>query len=235
MSQLTLLDDIDTRFPCPSSALTQPNGLLAVGGDLSCQRLINAYQHGIFPWYSDSDPILWWSPDPRCIIFTHKFHVSKSFRRFIKKKTYHITINQRFKEVIECCQRPRSYQRETWINDDIVAAYTRLHQQHHAHSIEVWHQQQLIGGVYGVMTDQVFCGESMFSLKPNASKLALYALSQFLFDHGVQVIDCQIPNDHLQSLGAITIPRSEFLQLLGAKPRVKLGIIDWQPRSLTYE
>jgi len=234
MAQLTLLDNDNCSFPNPSLALTEPDGLLAVGGDLSSQRLYNAYQDGIFPWYNDNEPILWWSPDPRCIIFTHKFHVSKSFQRFLRKKHYKITINQCFSKVIEGCRQPRSYQAETWINDEIAKGYLALHQQGHAHSIEVWHEDKLIGGVYGVMTTHVFCGESMFSLRPNASKVALYALSQFLIAHGIEVIDCQIPNEHLMSLGAITIARTDFLRLLKRPASDRLDIIDWQTRQLTY-
>ena len=196
--------------------------------------MLEAYQNGIFPWYSEDDPILWWSPDPRCVIYTDSFHVSKSFRRFLRKKDYVITLNQCFKDVIQGCQRPRPYQKETWINDDIVAAYCKLHRQQRAHSIEVWHGEQLVGGVYGVMTTNVFCGESMFSLRPNASKVALYALSQYLNRHGIGVIDCQIPNEHLKSLGAANITRNEFLKLLLTKPTVKLDSIDWRSHRLTY-
>lgn len=234
MSQLTLLDNNDFSFPCPSVALTEPNGLLAVGGDLSTERLFNAYQHGIFPWYSLDEPILWWSPDPRCIIFTHNFHVSKSFRRFLTKKTYTLTLNRCFSDVIIGCQQPRSYQQETWINDDIVTGYCALHQQNRAHSVEVWDGNELVGGIYGVMTANVFCGESMFSRRTNASKVALYALSQFLLRHQINIIDCQIPNDHLLSLGATSIARKQFLTLLNQQPRGKLNNIDWQPQQLFY-
>jgi len=234
MPKLTLLDNNNFSFPCPSIALTEPNGLLAVGGDLSATRLYSAYQHGVFPWYNDDEPILWWSPDPRCIIFTHKFHVSKSFQRFLKKNHYKITINNCFSDVITGCREPRSYQKETWINDQIAQGYLALHQQGHAHSIEVWEQDSLIGGIYGVMTNNVFCGESMFSRRTNASKVALYTLSIFLAEHGIKIIDCQIPNDHLLSLGATTLARTDFLRLLKHPLKSKLDPIDWQPRQLYY-
>ena len=234
MQQLTTLDDFNILFPCPSLALSQPNGLLAVGGDLSNQRLFSAYQQGIFPWYNTDDPILWWSPDPRCVIFTHKFHVSKSFKRFLHKKEYTVTINKCFDDVIRGCQQPRSYQKETWINNDIVQAYTKLHQLKQAHSIEVWHNHQLIGGVYGVMTDHIFCGESMFSLRQNASKVALYSLCKLLSQHDIALIDCQIPNDHLISLGAQKMRRSDFLTYLSTKPQQKSSTINWHPQNLNY-
>ncbi|NRA85772.1 MAG: leucyl/phenylalanyl-tRNA--protein transferase [Gammaproteobacteria bacterium] len=235
MAPLTLLNDSDLSFPDPKHALLEPNGLLAIGGDLSTNRLINAYQQGIFPWYNDDSPIMWWSPDPRCVIFTHKFHVSKSFRRFLAKKSYHVTLNKCFKDVVIGCQQPRTYQKETWINDDIVAAYERLHHQGSAHSVEVWSGDQLVGGVYGVMTDNVFCGESMFSRHSNASKVALYYLSQFLAQHGIEIIDCQIPNDHLASLGAVTLNRNQFLKLLLVKPSGKLELIDWSIKLMSND
>ncbi|NRA62702.1 MAG: leucyl/phenylalanyl-tRNA--protein transferase [Psychrobium sp.] len=235
MSQLTLLSDHNTHFPSTNSALSEPNGLLAIGGDLTSERLISAYQQGIFPWYNDNDPIMWWSPDPRCVFFTDQFHCNKTFRRFLNKKSYQLTINQCFETVISQCAAPRPYEKETWINQDIISAYTELNQRGVAHSIEVWHQEQLIGGLYGLFINNVFCGESMFSLRENASKTALYALCQHLNRHGVDILDCQVPNDHLLSLGAQQLSRDQFLQKITQQRPTKLPVLDWAPQVLCYD
>jgi len=236
MAQLTLLNDLDDQFPPVSDALLDPNGLLAVGGLLSSQRLTNAYRSGIFPWYGKGDPIMWWSPNPRCIIHTSQFHVSSSFARFIKKKPFKVTLNNAFSSVIAHCAKPRPYEQETWINQQIIDAYSQLHQQGLAHSIEVWHNDTLVGGVYGIFVANTFCGESMFSLMSNGSKIGLYALSQWLRHHKIETIDCQIPNQHLISLGAVEISRADFIsQLNDGDKKTNDTSIDWSPRELDYE
>jgi len=236
MAQLTLLKGPADKFPPVYKALAEPNGLLAIGGQMDTARLMSAYAQGIFPWYSKGEPIMWWSPDPRCIIETEKFHVSRSFSRFIKKQPFVVTINNAFSQVIYQCAQPRSYEKETWINDDIIHAYTQLHQDGLAHSIEVWQHDQLVGGVYGIFIANTFCGESMFSLRPNASKTALYALSCWLKAHRVHYIDCQIPNPHLMSLGAREMRRHDFINHLNEDTLNSAPFaIDWSPKVIPYE
>ncbi len=236
MAQLTILNDHDDQFPPVSKALLKPNGLLAAGGQLSTQRLFSAYQQGIFPWYSEGEPIMWWSPNPRCVIKTDDFYVSSSFARFLRKKTFKVTINLAFEEVIKHCASPRPYEDETWINSDIIAAYTLLHKQGIAHSIEVWHDDELVGGVYGLFVANTFCGESMFSLMSNASKTGLYALSRWLNKRGISLIDCQVPNPHLLSLGAKEMPRTDFVAHL--KNGLAMGDpkeVVWSVQEISYE
>ncbi len=189
-----------------------PNGLLAAGGNLRPDTLIDAYNKGIFPWYSEGEPLLWWSPDPRAVIFPSSFHRSRSLSRLWRKGVYRITFNQAFHRVIQACSQPRGDSAETWITADMQAAYLELHRLGHAHSVEVWSESTLVGGIYGVSVGAVFCGESMFSEVSNASKLALVGLTQMT--RGLELIDCQLPNPHLFRLGAERIPRSRFLQLL---------------------
>ncbi|MDP2561872.1 leucyl/phenylalanyl-tRNA--protein transferase [Psychrobium sp. 1_MG-2023] len=234
MSQLIMLDDNNTIFPPANLALSEPNGLLAIGGDLTTERLISAYKQGIFPWYNDDDPILWWSPDPRCVFFTDQFYTSKSFKKFLKKSPFKITLNQQFKQVIAHCTLPREKQDGTWINTNMMQAYNQLHQEGVAHSIEVWHNETLVGGLYGLFINNVFCGESMFSLEANASKQALYTLCQFLSAHGVKMIDSQVENDHLLSLGAQSIPRVDFLNHLKSSSTSNISI-DWSSRELCHD
>lgn len=197
-------------FPSSDAALDEPNGLLAAGGDLSVPRLRAAYRQGIFPWYSEGQPILWWSPDPRTVIFPEQFHVSRSLAREIRKRTFDLTVNTAFDQVIKCCAEPREQQPDTWITHEMQQAYIRLHQAGHAHSVECWHNDSLVGGLYGVVSGQVFFGESMFSRMSNASKVALACLAEM----GFAMIDCQMETEHLTSLGAIPIPRSSYLALL---------------------
>lgn len=236
MAQLTILNDHDDIFPPTDKALLKPNGLLAVGGQLTVQRLINAYRQGIFPWYSKGEPLMWWSPNPRCVIPTNSFYVSSSFARFLKKKQFKVTINHAFADVINRCAAPRPYENETWINCDIIKAYTLLHQQGTAHSVEVWYNDKLVGGVYGLFIANTFCGESMFSLMSNASKTGLYALSCWLKKHDVELIDCQVPNPHLMSLGATEMPRTEFVRHLtqGERSARPMDIV-WAPQEISYE
>ncbi|PHM40164.1 leucyl/phenylalanyl-tRNA--protein transferase [Xenorhabdus mauleonii] len=204
------LDD-SHEFPHPNHALVEPNGLLAFGGDLSAERLKVAYNEGIFPWYSPYEPPLWWSPDPRAVLIPGELHTGRTLRRFIRKHTYQITVNYAFDEVIyNCAQR----QEGTWIGSAVQRGYQTLHKEGLAHSIEVWHERQLVGGLYGVSVGTLFCGESMFSKMENASKCAFVAFYYHFLRHGGQLFDCQVLNHHTESLGARNIPRGEFLQYL---------------------
>jgi leucyl/phenylalanyl-tRNA--protein transferase len=199
------------EFPDVSEASAE--GLLAVGGDLSAERLLFAYQNGIFPWFDNSKPILWWSPDPRFVLFPKDLKVSKSMRQILKKQTFRVTEDQAFEQVISNCAKiKRSGQNGTWITEDMIAAYKKLHQLGFAKSIEVWKNNTLVGGLYGVILEnKVFCGESMFSKVSNASKVAFISYVQ---NSNVKLIDCQLHTKHLESLGAKHISRSEFLQYL---------------------
>ena len=214
MHSLTFLIDPEQNFPDPSLALEEPNGLLAIGGELSPQRLLTAYNNGIFPWYDEQDPVLWWSPDPRAIIIPGQLHVSKSLKKFINKSTWQITVNKAFLSVIENCAAPRPKQEATWITTDIQQAYHQLHLLGHAHSIEVWNDNELIGGLYGIAVGKVFCGESMFHRDTNASKVAMFYLQELLLEFDYALIDTQMMNPHLKSLGAQSISRDDFLELL---------------------
>ena len=210
-------------FPPVESALVEPNGLLAAGGDLSPQRLLDAYAHGIFPWFNEDDPILWWSPDPRMVLFTGELHVSRSLRRVLRSGTLAITLDRAFEEVMLGCAEPRADQDGTWITGEMMAAYARLAQLGFAHSVEVWHDGALAGGLYGVAIGRVFFGESMFSRRTDASKVALAGLTQQLARWEFTLIDCQMSTPHLASLGAREIPRAQFLHLLAqgaAQPAV---------------
>ncbi|RUO33298.1 leucyl/phenylalanyl-tRNA--protein transferase [Aliidiomarina soli] len=208
------LDPDSYEFPDPQQALHEPNGLLAVGGDLSVPRLVEAYRQGIFPWFSDGDPLLWWSPDPRAVIDPQQLHIGRSLRKAIRKSHLHCTINHAFEEVISACSEQRAEREGTWITDDMYEAYCDLHQAGHAHSVEVWDKERLVGGLYGVLNGSIFCGESMFHKVTNASKIALVALCHHLQPAGLKLIDCQMPTPHLESLGATSLSRSEFLKHL---------------------
>ncbi|PQB05809.1 leucyl/phenylalanyl-tRNA--protein transferase [Aureitalea marina] len=201
----------------PSVDLANSEGLLAVGGDLSVDRLKLAYQSGIFPWFSPGDPILWWSPDPRAVLFPDRLKVSKSLRRTINKGHFELRRNTAFEEVIRhCATIPRSGEDGTWITEEMIRAYLKLHQQGMAKSYEIWKEGKLVGGLYGVDLPQqkVFCGESMFSLESDASKVALFYLAQELKAKEYKLIDCQIINDHLLSLGVEIVPRTAFISYL---------------------
>lgn len=204
------------NFPPPHAALHNPNGLLAAGGDLSVERLLCAYRRGIFPWYSDPQPILWWSPDPRCVIFTDKLHISHSLRKQLRRGAYSVSLDTAFDEVVAACAAPRRDQTSaaTWITAAMQAAYSELHRRGCAHSIEIRMHGELAGGLYGVAIGGVFFGESMFSRQRNASKIALACLIRQLQVWGFEMLDCQVPSAHLASLGSVCLPRSEFLQLL---------------------
>ncbi|MCX8044772.1 MAG: leucyl/phenylalanyl-tRNA--protein transferase [Desulfobacterota bacterium] len=200
-------------FPDPEDA--DPSGLLAVGGDLSLRRLLLAYSMGIFPWYTDGEPILWWSPDPRLILEPASLNISKSLARTIRKKKFVVTLDRCFEQVIrKCASIPRRHEQGTWIIPDIITAYLRLHHAGFAHSVETWEQGALVGGLYGVSLGAVFFGESMFSERPDASKTALVYLVHMLDAWGIRLIDCQVRTEHLVRMGAREIPRTEFLRRL---------------------
>ena len=204
------LENIE-RFPPLELALREPNGLLCAGGDLTPQRLVMAYLKGIFPWYSPGEPILWWSPDPRMVLFPAEFKLSRSLRKTLRKANYRVRLDTRFKAVIEACARTsRKDQAGTWITPEIQAAYVKLHELGYAHSVETWLDDRLVGGLYGIAIGKMFYGESMFAHATDASKIALAHLVRFLADNGFGLIDCQMNTTHLASLGAREIPRSEF-------------------------
>ncbi len=227
---LTLLDpdQADQAFPSISTALTDPDGLLAVGGCLSTQRIINAYRQGIFPWYSDEDPILWWSPNPRLVVFPDQLHISKSLQKTQRKQTFQLSFDTAFADVIQACSMPRAQESGTWLLPEMQAAYIRLHEEGHAHSMEAWFQGELVGGLYGIAIGRVFFGESMFHTKTDASKIAFVALAQQLTEWGYQLIDCQVHTDHLASLGAEEVPRSDFAILLRRFLQNKPHATAWQ-------
>lgn len=197
-------------FPPLETALHEPNGLLAAGGDLNPQRLIQAYRHGCFPWFQDGQPILWWSPDPRTVLFPDELHVSRSLAKFIRQQQYRVTIDQAFEQVIQGCAGPRDYADGTWITTPMQDAYCQLHRLGVAHSAEAWQGDALVGGLYGLAIGRLFFGESMFSRADNASKVAFVALVQRLKAAGFVLIDCQMPTQHLHSFGARAISRGEF-------------------------
>ncbi len=215
-SELTILDPTVTGDPFPNvaHALREPDGLLAVGGNLQPDLLVNAYRRGIFPWYSESQPILWWSPDPRAVLFPDDFRMSRSLRKTLRRNLFQVTLNQCFDEVMLACAARRPQHDGTWITQAMIDAYITLHQRALAHSVETWRDGELVGGLYGVAVGRVFFGESMFSRVSDASKVALVHLVDILRAGGFQLIDCQITSDHLQRMGVQQIPRAEFVQLL---------------------
>lgn len=201
----------------PPSALAEPDGLLAVGGDLSPNRLLEAYRQGIFPWYSPGDPILWWSPQPRLVLEPASIHVSKSLRKEIARNKFQIKLDTAFSQVLrECAMIPRRESEGTWITPEMQEAYIRLHKLGFAHSVECWQDEDLVGGLYGLSLGKCFFGESMFAKKSNASKIALVALANILEEWGFQLIDCQVTTQHLIRLGACEIDRADFLLRLRA-------------------
>jgi len=211
MEQLVWLTDEDYTFPDVGHALVEPNGLLAVGGDLSTERLLSAYGSGIFPWYEEDQPILWWSPDPRTVIEPEGFHVSRSLRRTLNSGRFTVTFDQFFENVIDCCAQTRRDSTGTWITKEIKRAFCTLHEQGIAHSAEIWYQEKLVGGIYGIAMGSVFFGESMFSKIADASKVAMYELIRHLKKSNFSLLDCQVYSDHLASLGAFNMPRGEFI------------------------
>ena len=224
--------------PFPPVEQTTSHGLLAAGGDLSVTRLLNAYRQGIFPWFNAYDPILWWSPDPRMVFETDKIHISKSLKKALRQKPFRITFDQDFKAVMQACAAPRLKmpvdQHETWIHNEMIAAYTELHQTGYAHSVECWQDGQLFGGVYGVAIGKMFFGESMFSFKTNASKIALVALSRQLRLWGYPLIDCQVYSEHLARLGAVTLPREQFFERVQKLCSLSGQSGSWQTSALPF-
>lgn len=232
------LDDNSLTFPPIEHALTEPNGLLALGGDLSSKRLITAYSQGVFPWYSDGDPFMWWSPDPRAIIDINDLRINRTLRKAISKSPYQITVNQAFNQVTRLCAKAPFRNDETWILPEMESAYLALHQQGYAHSIEIWHtseqcHKELVGGLYGVAINGFFSGESMFYKQSNASKFALIALGQLLKTADIHFIDCQLLNPFLEDMGAKEISRDTFLQKQQNALTKIMPDDFWQPRSLT--
>jgi leucyl/phenylalanyl-tRNA--protein transferase len=216
------------EFPPLEMALDEPNGLLAAGGELSVTRLLSAYSHGIFPWYEDGQPVLWWSPDPRLVLYPGKLHVSRSLARLVANHPYRISLDEDFESVIRACAKPRRRGAGTWITESMVSAYTELHARGYAHSIEVWHGKELVGGLYGIALGRVFFGESMFSHASNTSKLALVYLTRQLHRWGYELIDCQVTSAHLQSLGAVEISREAFSRALQQLVVVDGSAARWQ-------
>ncbi|MCP4696507.1 MAG: leucyl/phenylalanyl-tRNA--protein transferase [Gammaproteobacteria bacterium] len=213
-------------FPPLKKALKEPDGLLAAGGDLSLARLATAYWKGIFPWYSDGEPILWWSPDPRMVLFPEQLKVSRSLEKNIRNGNFSVSVDKAFRDVIKhCAAVPRLGQDGTWITADMQAAYIKLHLRGLAHSVECWREGRLVGGLYGVAIGRVFFGESMFSLVSNASKVAFVRFVRYIREQGYALIDCQVHTPHMESLGAVLISRKEFRQCLKHWCKIR-GVLD---------
>jgi len=220
MRRPIVLRSNDPSFPAAELALKDPNGLLAIGGDLAPARLLNAYSHGIFPWFSDdTGPILWWSPDPRAVIFPDAVNVSRSLRRTLLHGAFEVRLDTVFEDVVRGCAAPRDGDPRTWITPAIRAAYCELHRLGYAHSVETWADGELAGGLYGVSVGRMFFGESMFAHRSDASKVALVHLAQQLNTWRFELIDCQVMNPHLRSLGAVEMARREFLTRLRNNPQ----------------
>ena len=216
----------DIGFPDPALAEREPNGLLAIGGDLSVERIMNAYHQGIFPWYGAGQPILWWSPAPRMVLHPAEFHASRSLRRSLRRRGYEVSVDQAFEPVIRSCAERRGDQPGTWLLPEMIDAYAALHASGHAHSVEVWLDSELAGGLYGIVVGQVFFGESMFSRHTDASKVALAHLAEIALEQPFELIDCQIHTGHLARLGARELDREVFRQALASavsRPSAGLG------------
>jgi len=206
---------LSKRLDFPPAWLARSDGLLCIGGDLSPERLVLAYENGIFPWFSKDEPFLWWSPDPRLVLFPKDINISKSLNKKIKKNLFKVTIDNAFERTIVSCSGPRKNEHEgTWLVDEMIASYIKLHTQGYAHSIETWRDDQLVGGLYGVCLGGSFFGESMFSFESDASKIALVALANYLKQHSFDLIDCQVTTDHLLNMGACEISRNSFLDII---------------------
>lgn len=230
--QLTILDpdNPEQEFPALEQALREPDGLLAVGGCLSVSRLLNAYRHGIFPWYNAGEPILWWSPDPRLVLFPDQVKVSRSLRKTIRKQKFSVSYDQAFDEVMAGCAGLRKDSLGTWITRDISRAYKDLFRLGIAHSAEAWHEGRLVGGLYGIALGRVFFGESMFHTMTDASKVAFVTLVEQLEEWGYQLVDCQVHTEHLESLGAVEIDRREFVELLACYCEASAKAEAWSKR-----
>jgi leucyl/phenylalanyl-tRNA--protein transferase len=233
---LPWLDPDSLQFPDPALALTEPNGLLAVGGDLTVQRLLAAYQRGIFPWFEQGQPPLWWSPDPRMVLFPDEFHLSRSLRKTLRSGGFTVSSDRDFDGVTAACAAPRAGSNGTWLIPAMRSAYQKLNQLGYAHSVETWQDGELVGGLYGVALGRVFFGESMFSRVSDASKTACAALVAQLRRHDYTLIDCQISNPHLESLGARAIPRREFMSHLSEPktiPQPPTWPVEWTTMALS--
>ena len=199
----------------PSALSANNDGIVAIGGDLDPKRILNAYKQGIFPWFESDDYLVWWSPDPRMVLFPEKLRISKSTKKVLKDANFKVTFNQSFDEVVDCCAKVKRFgQNGTWITEGLKKAYNLLHKEGHAFSVEVWKDFELVGGLYGIDLGDVFCGESMFSKENNASKIGFIYLIKELSKNGYKLIDCQVPSAHMKSLGAEEISRQQFLKFL---------------------
>ncbi|RMH94804.1 leucyl/phenylalanyl-tRNA--protein transferase [Lysobacter pythonis] len=226
-----LPDDPDAPFPPLAAALDEPDGLIAAGGDLSVPRLLNAYRHGVFPWFSEGQPILWWSPDPRMVFASNGIRLPSKFRRQLRRSPWTLRADTAFAQVIAACAGiPRLGQHGTWITDAMQAAYLELHARGHAHSIEVFDGEELVGGLYGVAVGRMFFGESMFSARSGGSKLALAGLARFLRAQGWPLIDAQVENPHLVSLGAVSMPRAQFAAVVERQAMLPEPPGSWRAR-----
>ena len=217
-----------TRFPPIDTALRDPDGLLAVGGDLTAERLLAAYRNGIFPWYESGQPILWWSPDPRAVLLPGNFHLSRRARRRLRQLDLAISFDRCFSDVVQHCAGPRRSGSGTWITAEMARAYTDLHELGHGHSVEIWQGDKLVGGVYGLAIGAVFFGESMFSLVADGSKFALAALAIALGNRDFALIDCQVGSPHLETLGCSYMPRREFLEVLNVATALAFPPGNWR-------
>ncbi len=222
----------DTPFPDPSLAERDPDGLLAIGGDLQPQRLLNAYARGIFPWYSEDQPILWWSPDPRTVLYPERVHVSRRLRRQLRHGGLRLRMDSAFEAVVRACAAPRAGQQGTWLLPEMQSAYSGLHREHRAHSIELWQADELVGGLYGIVLGRAFFGESMFSRIPGASKIVMVYLCERLAAFEYAFLDCQVFNPHLASMGAETILRERFLDELEAAVSREEDPAIWQSPAI---
>ena len=226
MSQIPWLEDNNFIFPDVSSALTEPDGLLAASALLTPELVIHAYQQGIFPWYSDGQPVLWWSPDPRCVLFPESFHISRSLKRTLNSNQFEIKTDTSFRQVMLACAQPRIdkdgiSESGTWITDAMLQVYCELHEKGIAHSIECWHEGELVGGIYGLVIGDIFFGESMFSKMKDASKVAMHHLCTSIKPY---MVDAQVYSEHLESLGAEQIDRRDFVALISARSNLFLNI-----------
>lgn len=231
--RLPLLDDAHFTFPDPQHALDEPNGLLAFGGDLHWQRLLEAYRHGIFPWFGEGDPLLWWSPSPRCVFPVDDYRPSRTLRKLWRKSRFTVSTDTCFADVIAGCQAPRPNEPDTWITAEMAESYQQLAAHGYAHSIEVWQDNQLIGGLYGVLVGRIFCGESMFSRLSDASKIAFMTLMQIAKKIAIKWVDGQMENPHLTNLGGQLCDRTLFLTQLS---RWRDQPVQWpQPGAITRD
>jgi leucyl/phenylalanyl-tRNA--protein transferase len=224
--------DAPDAFPAVENAMREPDGLLAAGGDLGTPRLLAAYRQGIFPWYDEGQPLLWWSPDPRCVFRRGDLHIARRLRKEIRNSSLEVRVNTSFSNVIAACAGPRPHQPGTWITPDMQAAYERLSGEGWAHSVEVWEDGSLVGGLYGLAIGRAFFGESMFSRKSNASKMALLFLDRLLDDGRIGILDCQVHSSHLVNLGATSMPRSQFVALLRKLCEPAVRFSEW-PKTPT--